>query len=353
MPLAHFAGPAQPLSFPVPSPPLAAPRVAIVCHGMAVHSQWGFLPELCDAVLKEVSGMSAVLRFDFTGCGQSEGQFDFGGYRKQTDDIQAAVAAMRARGYAVHALLGHSMGGNCVLLHSSAHPDIPNVVNISGRYAMTRGLPFGPEQLASLQQQGWFDWKPRGALVDSVRVTQETINERLSLDMDCARRIGSSRDELGHYRVRVLTVHGNNDAQVPVQDAHQYAELISNHTLRTLDDCDHNYTTPQAKLMLVTTVCEWMSKEATNDKRQSTGSLGGAADSNHSSPLRSTTLPPPHPNPIHSTPGQAGAMSSALASASSIGAAISPATSFPLSTSPSSSHTAARSLVSHRRSPSL
>ena len=303
-------------------------------------------------MLKEVSGVSAVLRFDFTGCGQSEGVFEFGGYSKQLEDISSAVAAMRSRGYAVHALIGHSMGGNCVLLYASSHHDIPNIVNINGRYQMTRGLPFGPEQLTALQQHGYFMWKPRGATLDTVRVTQETINERLSLDMDCVRRI-ASKDEYGHYRVRVLTVHGNNDAVVPVQDAHQYAELINNHTLRTLDDCDHNYITQQAKLMLVTTVCEWMSREAASEKRLSAGTANGV-DSGHSSPIRSTTLPPPHPNPIHSTTAQHSTVAAApLPTLSSFSSAISPTTSSPLSTSPSSSSTLAKSLLSHRRSPSL
>ena len=330
----------------------SAPRVVIVCHGMAVHSQWGFIPELCDSMLKEVSGLSAVLRFDFTGCGQSEGEFEFGGYSKQMDDIGAAVAAMRVRGYAVHALIGHSMGGNCVLLYASSHFDVPNIVNINGRYQMTRGLPFGPDQLTSLQQQGWFIWKPRGATLDTVKVTQETINERLSLDMDCVRRI-ASKDEYGQYRVRVLTVHGNDDAVVPVQDAHHYAELISNHTLRTLDDCDHNYSTQQAKLMLVTTVCEWMLREAASDKRLGAGAINGA-DSVHFSPIRSTTLPPPHPNPIHSTPPHNNTVTSAvLPTSASFSSTISPTTSSPLSTSPSSSHTLAKGLLSHRRSPSL
>ena len=324
---------------------------------MAVHSQWGFIPELCDSVLKEVSGISAVFRFDFTGCGQSEGEFDYGGYRKQVADIGSAVAAVRARGYAVHALIGHSMGGNSVLLYAASHPnDIPAIVNINCRYQMTRGLPFGPDQLTALQQHGFFDWKPRGTTLDTVRVTQETINERLSLDMDCVRKI-ASRDESGQYRVRVLTVHGNNDTVVPVQDAHRFAELINNHTLRTLDDCDHNYTTQQAKLMLITTVCEWMSKENTADKRHSTGSGSSSAangtDTVHYSPTRTTTLPPPHPNSIHSTPVHHSSLMSTTTlagSALSFASTISPTTSSPLSTSPPS---LASGLVTHRRSPSL
>ena len=257
----------SPLLTPPPPPP---PRLIILCHGMAVSSSWGFLPSLSTSLLHEVPGVSAVLRFDFTGCGGSEGEFEYGGYARQVGDIGAAVQAMRARGYQVWALVGHSMGGNAVLLYASEHPgDIPQVVNISARYHMTRGLPFGADQLQALQALGYFMWRPKGVGVGvggleglgEVRVTQQTMNERLTLDMDCVRRITA----------RVLTVHGTADTTIPVADAHRYAELIPHHTLRTLDDADHNYTTSHARLLMITTVCEWLSK-------------GGGRDSLGSSP---------------------------------------------------------------------
>ena len=247
------APPSPSSSFP---PPL--PRALIVCHGMAVSSQWGFLPDLTDSLLKEVPGVSAVLRFEFTGCGSSEGDFEYGGYARQVSDISSAVATLRTRGYAVWALIGHSMGANSVLLYASEHHDIPHVVSLSARYRMTRGLPFGAEQLAALQSQGWFTWRPKSASMDEVRVTQETMNERLTLDMDVTRRITA----------RTLTVHGTGDSVIPVADAHSYAELVPQHTLRTIDDADHNYSTEGARLMMITTVVEWLSKGG----RESVGS---------------------------------------------------------------------------------
>ena len=240
------------------------PRVVVVCHGMAAHCNWGFLPSLSESILQEVPYTHAVFRFDFTGCGASEGEFQYGGYASQVADIAAAVSLLRGRGFAVQALVGHSMGANAVLLYASDHHDVPNIVSISARYQMTRGLPFGPEQLAALQDKGWFVWRPKESAglggEREVRVTQQTMNERLSLDMDCVRRVAVRDEATGVFRVRVLTVHGNSDVVIPVEDAHRYAELIGNHTLRTLDDADHNYTTQQARLLMITTVCEWLSK---------------------------------------------------------------------------------------------
>lgn len=255
-PTTSFSTPSSPSSHPSPPLPLSfpslpsPPRCLLLCHGMAAHSQWGFLPSLAESLLREVPSVASVLRFDFTGCGGSEGEFEYGGYGRQVSDIGSAAAWMRGRGYAVWGLVGHSMGGNAVLLYAAEHHDVPHVVNLSARYRMTRGLPFGSDQLTALQESGFFYWRPKGTGMGEVKVTQSTINERLSLDMDAVRRITA----------RVLTVHGVDDTAIPVEDAHSLAELIAHHTLRTLDDADHNYTTEQARLLMITTVSEWLSK---------------------------------------------------------------------------------------------
>lgn len=57
----------------------------------------------------------AVLRFDFTGLGQSEGAFEDTHFSSNVDDLVAATDALRARGHAPRLLVGHSLGGAAVL----------------------------------------------------------------------------------------------------------------------------------------------------------------------------------------------------------------------------------------------
>ncbi len=57
----------------------------------------------------------AVLRFDFTGLGHSDGEFANTDFSSNVADLVAAAKALEARGMAPDLLIGHSLGGAAVL----------------------------------------------------------------------------------------------------------------------------------------------------------------------------------------------------------------------------------------------
>ena len=57
----------------------------------------------------------ALLRFDFTGLGQSEGEFAETTFTSNLDDLEAAAAFLEREHRAPRALVGHSLGGAAVL----------------------------------------------------------------------------------------------------------------------------------------------------------------------------------------------------------------------------------------------
>lgn len=62
----------------------------------------------------------AVLRFDFTGLGSSEGDFADSNFSSNVDDVVAAADFMRdALGHGPRVLIGHSLGGAAVLTAAS------------------------------------------------------------------------------------------------------------------------------------------------------------------------------------------------------------------------------------------
>lgn len=70
----------------------------------------------------------AVLRFDFTGIGESEGDFAETDFSSNLDDLVAAADFLRANYQAPALLVGHSLGGTAVL---AATPRIPEVRAVS------------------------------------------------------------------------------------------------------------------------------------------------------------------------------------------------------------------------------
>ena len=56
-----------------------------------------------------------VLRFDFTGLGDSDGDFSNTGFSSNIGDLVAAAAFLQAQFQAPALLIGHSLGGTAVL----------------------------------------------------------------------------------------------------------------------------------------------------------------------------------------------------------------------------------------------
>ena len=84
----------------------------------------------------------AVMRFDFTGLGESEGEFVDTGFSSNIEDLLRAADHLRSQFSAPAVLIGHSLGGAAVL---AAAPQIPEV-----RAVATIGAPADPSHVAGL-----------------------------------------------------------------------------------------------------------------------------------------------------------------------------------------------------------
>jgi putative redox protein len=84
----------------------------------------------------------AVLRFDFTGLGQSEGDFADTNFSSNVSDLLAAARFLEENYRAPDILLGHSLGGTAIL---QAAADVPSAVAVA-----TIGSPSDPEHVRHL-----------------------------------------------------------------------------------------------------------------------------------------------------------------------------------------------------------
>lgn len=108
----------------------ASNLLCIICHGTLVDKDLLFLPHLSDSLTTN------CLRFDHQGNGESQGEFTIGGFQREAGDIRDVVHWARREGYRPVALIGHSKGGNNVLIYDAIYSDVPLIVPISARLNM-------------------------------------------------------------------------------------------------------------------------------------------------------------------------------------------------------------------------
>lgn len=167
----------------------------------------------------------AVLRFDFAGLDQSEGEFG-GGLSADVDDVVAAVQAMAAAGKHIELLIGHSFGGAAVL--AAAH-DLPSI-----RAVATIGAPFRASHV--LKHASRDETDTSGAI--GVKVGERTLRlSRRFVDDVLAHDPTTRIATLGRA---LLVLHAPADNVVSIDNASQIF-LAAKHpkSFISLDGSDH------------------------------------------------------------------------------------------------------------------
>ena len=76
----------------------------------------------------------AVLRFDFTGLGNSEGEFATTTFRSMQDDLKSAIGFLTKNYQAPSFIVGHSFGGTIALSVAQSNKDIKGVVTLASPF---------------------------------------------------------------------------------------------------------------------------------------------------------------------------------------------------------------------------
>ncbi len=149
----------------------------------------------------------AVLRFDFTGLGASEGEFANTTFSSNVDDLVAAADHLRKKLAAPAILIGHSLGGAAVL--AAAHRIA------EARAVVTIGAPSDPAHVAGLL----------GGDVDKIRAQGEVeVNlagrpfriGRALLDDIAEQKL---TDRIKNLHKALLIFHSPNDETVGIDNA--------------------------------------------------------------------------------------------------------------------------------------
>ncbi len=191
----------------------------------------------------------AVLRFDFTGLGHSEGEFANTTFASNIQDLIAAADWMRGEGMAPTVLIGHSLGGAAVL---SAAAHIPEVTGVS-----TIGAPADPghvvhnfgANLEIIERDGEAEVSLAGR---NFRIRKSFIDDLKTHDLE--ERIGSLKRDL-------LIFHAPLDMTVGIENAGRiFAAAKHPKSFVSLDKADHLLTRAADAKYVASVIAAWASR---------------------------------------------------------------------------------------------
>jgi putative redox protein len=188
----------------------------------------------------------AVLRFDFTGLGHSEGEFENTSFTSNVDDLMAAYHALDARGMSPSLIIGHSLGGAAVLKAAPMMGSIKAVVTI--------GAPFDPEHVTHNFATAIPQILDQGVAEVSLGGRPFRIGRDFVEDVSKA-NLKASIAKLG---ASLLVLHAPRDATVGVENASDIF-LAAKHpkSFVTLDDADHLISRPEDAEYAADVIAAW------------------------------------------------------------------------------------------------
>ena len=168
-----------------------------------------------------------VLRFDFTGLGQSEGDFENTDFSHNIEDLLEASDFLEKNYQAPSLLVGHSLGGTAVLFAAKQLENVKAVVSIAA--------PSNPEHVKNLIQS---NTKSKDSDAITINIGGRDFNIKQSFMED----IENMKVEtfLNDLKKPYLIFHSPQDQIVDIKNAEQLYKLAHHpKSFVSLDKADH------------------------------------------------------------------------------------------------------------------
>ena len=191
----------------------------------------------------------AVLRFDFTGLGHSEGEFANTNFSSNIADLGAAASALATKLAAPSLLIGHSLGGAAVI---RAACDMPSVKAVA-----TIGAPHDPEHVIHNFGSSLKEIEEQGAAEVSLAGRPFTIRKEFVDDV----RANFLDEALGKLKRALLVLHSPIDQTVGVENASAIFTAAKHpKSFVTLDKADHLVTNAEDAAYVAEVIGAWATR---------------------------------------------------------------------------------------------
>lgn len=212
---------------------------AIICHGLGASKEnKKFL-----AIELEKRGI-IVLRFDFSGCGESEGDYTRATVRKNLADLDAAVKFVRALKCSSLYLIGYSHGGMVSAIYAAKNGSISGLATISAVFS------YKDPELLIKGLRGMPRWIKKGYIhKGSGRMFLNNYADAGQYDMPRVVR---------HVGCPIIIFHGDADDLVPFSHALAYSKNAKAKRMVVLKGAEHFFP-KKYDVRIAKELTEWIS----------------------------------------------------------------------------------------------
>lgn len=191
----------------------------------------------------------AVLRFDFTGLGSSEGDFANTTFSSNVSDLEAAAKFLADKHQAPALLIGHSLGGAAVLAVARRLKSVQAVVTIASPASPQHVEHLFADQACDIRQDG------RAPVIIAGRTFE--LGAELLEDLDN----WPLEETVGALRKPLLVFHSPVDQVVNVNEAGKIFQAAKHpKSFVSLDDADHLLTNQSDADYVALTLTAWASR---------------------------------------------------------------------------------------------
>ncbi|OED50943.1 osmotically inducible protein C [Rhodobacteraceae bacterium (ex Bugula neritina AB1)] len=188
----------------------------------------------------------AVLRFDFTGLGHSEGEFENTTFSSNVADLIKAAQYLAGRSMAPSLLIGHSLGGAAVLRARAGIPTVKGVV--------TLGAPFDPGHVSHHFDAALPEIEASGKAEVCLGGRAFVIGKEFVDDISAE----ALEPAIAGLKAALLVLHAPRDETVSIDNAASIFTAAKHpKSFVTLDDADHLISRPADAEYAAEVIAAW------------------------------------------------------------------------------------------------
>jgi putative redox protein len=203
----------------------------------------------------------AVLRFDFTGLGASDGEFANTNFSSNVDDLIRAADYLRDEHGAPRIIIGHSLGGAAVLAAAGRIPEIKAVATI--------GAPSDPSHVQHLFAEARPEIEAQGEAEVNLAGRTFRIQKQFLDDIESHKL----SDAIAAMKKPLLVFHSPLDNTVGIDNAGAiFVAAKHPKSFISLDEADHLLSRREDAIYVATVLSAWATRYlGENDAKPETG----------------------------------------------------------------------------------